>query len=201
MLDGIGLTNKQVDLTKNFFALGLMFWLYERSMDPTLSWIDDKFSARPLDLQYHWSVRGWTTDHVLRPGESLTRWWHNQGGRWHHSPTYVGWMRELLEKPPRGIKPNHADFSIWGVGSALLLYQPDLTETTRDVELGARDIRNLQTSARGLTLAEAGRGWIVFEVLSPYVIVPVMDDLDDPDNDNLNRDAATVMVSTASADR
>jgi 2-oxoglutarate ferredoxin oxidoreductase subunit alpha len=31
-LEGIGLTSKQVDLTKNFFALGLMFWLYERSM-------------------------------------------------------------------------------------------------------------------------------------------------------------------------
>jgi 2-oxoglutarate ferredoxin oxidoreductase subunit alpha len=46
-LDGLGLTNKQVDLTKNFFALGLMFWLYERSMDPTLKWIDEKFSKRP----------------------------------------------------------------------------------------------------------------------------------------------------------
>ncbi len=46
-LEGIGLTNKQVDLTKNFFALGLMFWLYERSMDGTLTWIDEKFSKRP----------------------------------------------------------------------------------------------------------------------------------------------------------
>jgi 2-oxoglutarate ferredoxin oxidoreductase subunit alpha len=46
-LEGLGLTNKQVDLTKNFFALGLMFWLYERSMDATVAWIDDKFSKRP----------------------------------------------------------------------------------------------------------------------------------------------------------
>jgi 2-oxoglutarate ferredoxin oxidoreductase subunit alpha len=46
-LEGVGLTNKQVDLTKNFFALGLMFWLYERSMDTTLTWIDEKFSKRP----------------------------------------------------------------------------------------------------------------------------------------------------------
>jgi 2-oxoglutarate ferredoxin oxidoreductase subunit alpha len=45
-LEGIGLTNKQVDLTKNFFALGLMFWLYERSMDATLTWIDEKFAKR-----------------------------------------------------------------------------------------------------------------------------------------------------------
>lgn len=47
-LDGLEMTSKQMDLTKNFFALGLMFWLYERSMDPTLSWIDQKFSARPV---------------------------------------------------------------------------------------------------------------------------------------------------------
>ncbi len=47
-LEGLGMTSKQVDLTKNFFALGLMFWLYERSMDPTLRWIDQKFGARPM---------------------------------------------------------------------------------------------------------------------------------------------------------
>jgi 2-oxoglutarate/2-oxoacid ferredoxin oxidoreductase subunit alpha len=47
-LEGLEMTSKQVDLTKNFFALGMMFWLYERSMDPTLAWIDQKFSARPV---------------------------------------------------------------------------------------------------------------------------------------------------------
>src|SRR6476619_3822982 len=47
-LEGLDMTSKQKDLTKNFFALGLMFWLYERSMDPTLHWIEQKFSARPV---------------------------------------------------------------------------------------------------------------------------------------------------------
>ena len=47
-LEGLDMTSKQVDLTKNFFALGIMFWLYERSMDPTLAWIDQKFGARPV---------------------------------------------------------------------------------------------------------------------------------------------------------
>jgi 2-oxoglutarate/2-oxoacid ferredoxin oxidoreductase subunit alpha len=42
------MTSKQKDLTKNFFALGLMFWLYERSMTPTITWIDQKFGARPV---------------------------------------------------------------------------------------------------------------------------------------------------------
>jgi 2-oxoglutarate ferredoxin oxidoreductase subunit alpha len=47
-LEGLDMTGKQIDLTKNFFALGLMFWLYERSMEPTLRWIDEKFGARPV---------------------------------------------------------------------------------------------------------------------------------------------------------
>ncbi len=42
------MTTKQVDLTKNFFALGVMFWLYERSMEPTIAWIETKFAAHPV---------------------------------------------------------------------------------------------------------------------------------------------------------
>src|SRR3712207_4780862 len=45
-LESLDMTSKQIYLTKNFFALGLMFWLYERDMDPTLTWIDQKFNAR-----------------------------------------------------------------------------------------------------------------------------------------------------------
>jgi 2-oxoglutarate/2-oxoacid ferredoxin oxidoreductase subunit alpha len=47
-LEGLDMSAKQVDLTKNFFALGIMFWLYERSMDPTLRWIENKFGSRPV---------------------------------------------------------------------------------------------------------------------------------------------------------
>ncbi len=47
-LEGLDMTSKQMDLTKNFFALGLMFWLYERSQDGTIAWIDQKFGARPV---------------------------------------------------------------------------------------------------------------------------------------------------------
>ena len=46
--EGLELTNKQVDLTKNFFALGMMFWLYERDLEPTLDWINEKFGKRPV---------------------------------------------------------------------------------------------------------------------------------------------------------
>jgi 2-oxoglutarate ferredoxin oxidoreductase subunit alpha len=47
-LEGLDMTAKQIDLTKNFFALGVMFWLFERSMDPTLRWIEEKFGRRPI---------------------------------------------------------------------------------------------------------------------------------------------------------
>jgi 2-oxoglutarate/2-oxoacid ferredoxin oxidoreductase subunit alpha len=47
-LEGLDMTSKQMDLTKNFFALGVMFWLYERSMDPTIRWIEEKFGKRPV---------------------------------------------------------------------------------------------------------------------------------------------------------
>jgi 2-oxoglutarate ferredoxin oxidoreductase subunit alpha len=32
---------------KNFFALGLVYWLYGRSLEPTLRWIEEKFSKAP----------------------------------------------------------------------------------------------------------------------------------------------------------
>ncbi len=41
------LAPKQVDRSRNFFALGLMFWLYERPMEPTLRWIRAKFAKNP----------------------------------------------------------------------------------------------------------------------------------------------------------
>ncbi len=50
-LEGLDMTSKQKDLTKNFFALGIMFWLYERSMDPTLRWVDSKFGAKPISAE------------------------------------------------------------------------------------------------------------------------------------------------------
>jgi 2-oxoglutarate ferredoxin oxidoreductase subunit alpha len=50
-LEGLEMSAKQVDLTKNFFALGVMFWLFERSMEPTVSWIEKKFASRPVILE------------------------------------------------------------------------------------------------------------------------------------------------------
>lgn len=50
-LRDLGLDSKSVDRCKNFFALGMCYWLYNRSMDGTLRWIDDKFKSKPLLVQ------------------------------------------------------------------------------------------------------------------------------------------------------
>ncbi len=41
------LSQREADRCKNFFALGLVYWLLERPLEPTLGWIDDKFAANP----------------------------------------------------------------------------------------------------------------------------------------------------------
>jgi 2-oxoglutarate/2-oxoacid ferredoxin oxidoreductase subunit alpha len=47
-LEHLGLDAKSMDRCKNFFALGMCYWLYNRSMDSTIRWIQDKFKNKPL---------------------------------------------------------------------------------------------------------------------------------------------------------
>ncbi len=49
-VDGLGLTLKQADRCKNFFALGLVYWMYERDSTPTEHWARSKFSKVPAIL-------------------------------------------------------------------------------------------------------------------------------------------------------
>jgi 2-oxoglutarate ferredoxin oxidoreductase subunit alpha len=46
-LQAVGLDTKSMDRCKNFFALGMCYWLYNRSMEATVRWIDDKFKSKP----------------------------------------------------------------------------------------------------------------------------------------------------------
>lgn len=41
-----GLTGRMVGRCKNFFALGLVYWLYGRPLEPTLRWIEQKFGGK-----------------------------------------------------------------------------------------------------------------------------------------------------------
>jgi len=47
-LQGLGLDAKAMDRCKNFFSLGMCFWLYNRTMEPTYRWLEDKFKTKPL---------------------------------------------------------------------------------------------------------------------------------------------------------
>ena len=41
------LSTREADRCKNFFALGLVYWMYERNLEPTLRWIREKFVKNP----------------------------------------------------------------------------------------------------------------------------------------------------------
>ena len=46
-VEGLGLGLKDADKCRNFFAMGLVFWLYDRSLEPTKRFIEEKFGSKP----------------------------------------------------------------------------------------------------------------------------------------------------------
>jgi 2-oxoglutarate/2-oxoacid ferredoxin oxidoreductase subunit alpha len=45
-LQEMNLSSKLVDRCKNFFALGMMYWMYNLPLETTLKWIDEKFEKK-----------------------------------------------------------------------------------------------------------------------------------------------------------
>src|SRR5213082_3423491 len=43
----VELSRKEMDRCKNFFALGVLYWLYDRPTEQTIKWIHDKFAKNP----------------------------------------------------------------------------------------------------------------------------------------------------------
>ena len=41
------LTAKEKARCKNFYTLGLMYWVYSRPLEPTLKWLEEKFAKKP----------------------------------------------------------------------------------------------------------------------------------------------------------
>ncbi len=75
-----GLGQKEADRCRNFFAMGLVFWLYDRSLDPTLRFIDTKFGKRPevaqantaaLKAGYHYgeTIEAISTQYHVNPAK------------------------------------------------------------------------------------------------------------------------------------
>ena len=48
-LAGLSLGARDVDRSKNFFALGVLYWLYNRPMEPTERWLATKFEGEVLE--------------------------------------------------------------------------------------------------------------------------------------------------------
>jgi 2-oxoglutarate ferredoxin oxidoreductase subunit alpha len=74
------LSPKEVVRCKNFFALGMMYWLYNRPMEPTLDWIKQKFKNLPdvadanekaLKAGYYFgdATQQFTTRYTVEPAE------------------------------------------------------------------------------------------------------------------------------------
>ncbi len=42
-----GLSNKEIERSKNMFVLGLLFWMFDQSMDFTINFINEKFAKKP----------------------------------------------------------------------------------------------------------------------------------------------------------
>src|SRR5262245_8296985 len=67
-LKDTGMGTKEVDRCKNYFALGLVYWLFGRDMQPTIRATQEKFATKPLliDANVRALKAGWnygeTTD-------------------------------------------------------------------------------------------------------------------------------------------
>lgn len=51
ILKDSGLSPKDIDRTKNLFALGIAYWLFDRSIEPTNKWLNKKFAKKPKILE------------------------------------------------------------------------------------------------------------------------------------------------------
>jgi hypothetical protein len=169
-------------------------------LDP-LDRVREVYRSTSVNNLYGHHYSGHTMDYILRQGETLTRWWAPQGGRWHHDAAYHqdAFFRRLFEQEPRGPKCKHAGWTVHTHGNGRFVYRPNLTSRSSDFRDGAYDFDNVATSAAGLTLERPGRGFAVFEVRSPYVIVPLVGDLestaDDCEASVVKLDAAGVNLS------
>ena len=46
-LEGSGLDARSQERCKNFFALGMCYWLFSRPMEPTVEWLEKRFATKP----------------------------------------------------------------------------------------------------------------------------------------------------------
>ncbi len=50
-LKDTGLTQREIDRCKNFYALGMVCWMYNRPMDYAFQWLKEKFATKPQYIE------------------------------------------------------------------------------------------------------------------------------------------------------
>ena len=178
--------------------------LWNQRNGPRFFPLDDLGSVRrayakaPAEHRYGVASGGHAMDFVLRQGEAFTRWWKPQGGRWNHHPSYAArpFPRNVIEREPRGPKCKHESFTIHTHGNGRFVYRPNLASGSSDFAAGVYEAQNIQPGRAGLTLKSSGEGYAVFELRTPYVIVPQVGDLDSSADD---REASVVKVDADGA--
>ncbi|MHC4876216.1 MAG: 2-oxoacid:acceptor oxidoreductase subunit alpha [Planctomycetota bacterium] len=79
-VEGLGLSVREADRCKNFFALGLSYWLYERDSKPTEEWVQQKFAKKPEIMEanlralragynYGFSTESFTVHYEVAPAK------------------------------------------------------------------------------------------------------------------------------------
>lgn len=121
------------------------------------------------DLFPPWATRGHTMDFMLRPGEILVRSELHEG-RFHLPKPWLETMRGPLAHEWKGI-PRERFEPFRTIGNGRWTYAPDLTDRSRDVELGLWSLQGLTQNAQGLK----GPGSAVFRIQSPYPFCGIPD--------------------------
>ena len=156
-----------------------------------------QYARSRVERRHGVNMGGHTMDYVLRRGETFTRWWRPQQDRWNHHPSYhKGAKLGILNRPPKGPKCKHRGWSVHGTGNGRFVYKPDLTSRSGDFADGQYDSKNVRPGPNGLTLKAAGEGYAIFEVRSPYVIVPRVGKYETTDDDT---EASVVRIDGAGA--
>jgi hypothetical protein len=140
---------------------------------------------------------GHTLDFLLRRGERFTRFFAPQGKRWRLAADDAkdAKLREILNREPVGPKPlNPRQRPLFTNG--VFVYEPNLKGNSADFTNGVLISGNVVIAESGLTVENAGEGFAVFEIASPYPIVPELGKLEDPKDDKA---ASVIEIDAAGA--
>jgi hypothetical protein len=101
----------------------------------------------------------------------------------HHLPDYnTGFVRDLLQTEPIGYKSNHLNYRV-DAGQRTLAVKAEPHQPPAATFRTVPTALNLRPGGDGLQLVADGSGEAVFEIFTPWIVVPKVNRLDDPSDD------------------